>query len=509
MNFPKIFGVDWVRQSYREETYSPRSLVAALRARIAGDTNFPAWIHVLSDEELEPIFRRLESIDPDSLPLWGIPFAIKDNIDLAGIPTTAACPEFAYVPDASATAVQWLLEAGAIPLGKTNLDQFATGLVGTRSPYGAVPNPWAPDRVAGGSSSGSAAALALGHVAFALGTDTAGSGRVPAAFCQLIGVKATKGLVSTRGVVPACRSLDCVTVFAHSLMDAMEVTRQVARFDAADPFSRQAEPGFAHARRIVLPLADQTPFFGDQSYAPLWKQSISDLPGYSPWQVTEADFTPLFAAARLLYQGPWIAERYSGLKTFVDAHPQALHPVTRTILQGGEKVSGSDVFTGWESLAALRRAAEPLLTRGNVLILPTAGNCPTLLEVEAEPILRNTELGTYTNFINLLDLCALAIPCGTTPAGVPFGITLIADRFCENPGPADFAKTTAGRAGAKLCPPRRHAAPVNLERRGETSSRTRCRAWGMRRPGRRGRTAALLPGPNFRDRELLRLGEIG
>ena len=356
-------------------------------------------------------------------PLKGIPFAIKDNIDLANVPTTAACPAYAYVPKRSATVVERLLDAGAIPLGKTNMDQFATGLVGTRSPYGAVRNAVHPAYVAGGSSSGSAVAVRLGLAAFALGTDTAGSGRVPAAFNGVVGFKPTRGWWPTKGVVPACRTLDCVSVFTRTVADARTVAGVAGGFDAADPFSRRiAFTGFAAASaRFGFAPPSALPFQSD-AYRDLYAAFVARLPS----QPQPVGLEPFDAAARLLYGGPWLAERFAAVGDFLAAQPHSVHPITRAVIAEGEKISAADYFRGAHRLAEHKREVETVFDAIDVLVLPTAPTIYTLAEVEREPFATNAALGAFTNFANLLDLCAIAIPAGETPCGLPFGVSLIA-----------------------------------------------------------------------------------
>jgi allophanate hydrolase len=367
-------------------------------------------------------------------PLRGLTFAIKDNIDLAGVPTTAACPEFAYTPPRSATVVEQLIAAGAIPLGKTNLDQFATGLVGVRSPYGVPRNPFNAAYIPGGSSSGSAVAVATGGCDFALGTDTAGSGRVPAAFNNLVGLKPTRGLLSTRGVVPACRSLDCVSIFSRTVAGAARVLQVVAAFDSEDPFSRAANPPIADEAwppRVGVPRPEQLEFFGDADAAKLFSAAIERWRGLGA-KIVEIDFAPFLEAARLLYAGPWVAERYAAIRGFIEASPGALRPVTREIIEGAKSLSAIGTFEAMYTLAALRRRAESVWAEIDVLLTPTAGTCYTLAQVEADPIQLNSNLGYYTNYVNLFDLCAIALPAGFLPNGVPWGVTLVAPAFCDD-----------------------------------------------------------------------------
>ena len=356
-------------------------------------------------------------------PLKGIPFAIKDNIDLAGTPTTAACPAYAYTPARSAAVVERLAAAGAIPLGKTNMDQFATGLVGTRSPYGATRNAVRPAYIAGGSSSGSAVAVRLGLAAFALGTDTAGSGRVPAACNGIVGYKPTRGHWSTRGVVPACRTLDCVSVFTRTVADARAVARVVEGFDPCDPFARRmAAESFdtTSARFGTAPPA--TLPFGNEAYRDLYAAFLARLP--RPRR--SVDLQPFHAAGRLLYDGPWLAERYAAVGEFLAAHPREAHPVTRAVVAGGKAISAVDCFRGQYRLAALKREVEAVFDAIDILVLPTAPTIYTLAEVAADPFETNANLGAFANFANLLDLWAVAIPAGETPSGLPFGVTLLA-----------------------------------------------------------------------------------
>jgi allophanate hydrolase len=367
------------------------------------------------------------------LPLYGIPFAIKDNIDLAGIPTTAGCPEYAYTPSESAFVVQKLIDAGAIPVGKTNLDQFATGLVGTRSPHGACHNSFDPAYICGGSSSGSAVAVATGLVSFALGTDTAGSGRVPAAFNNLIGLKPTRGALSCRGVVPACRSLDVVSIFALTADDARHVYAVARGFDGRDAYSTTSADEWRRggARslgleglRLGLPRPPQLSFFGDTEYSRLFEETVGQLQALGARPV-EIDFEPFLAAARLLYEGPWVAERYCAVGDFLEQHPEAVHPVTRQIISGGRNPTAADAFRAQYRLMELRRAAEEAWSRVDVLVTPTAGTIYGIDAVNADPVRLNSNLGYYTNFVNLLDLAAVAVPAGFRRDGLPFGISLV------------------------------------------------------------------------------------
>lgn len=370
----------------------------------------------------------------ETLPLAGVPFAVKDNIDVSGLPTTAACPAFSYVPDRSAWVVERLIEAGAILIGKTNLDQFATGLVGARSPYGAPVCVFNQDYISGGSSSGSAVAVATGLVAFALGTDTAGSGRVPAAINHLIGLKPTKGRWSTRGVVPACRSLDCVSVFTGDLAGAALVDQVLTGFDPEDPYSRHspvqdlAAP--KHPFRFGVPMPGQRQFLGDEQSASLYQAAIARMEAAGGTAV-EIDIAPLIEAAKLLYNGPWVAERTAALEGMLAQSPGAIHPTVRSIVQAGLSLSAVDTFKGLYALEAHRRDAEAIWAQIDMLLLPTAPTIYRLNEVLAEPLALNANLGLYTNFVNLLDMSALAVPAGFRQNCTGFGVTLIGPAFAD------------------------------------------------------------------------------
>jgi allophanate hydrolase len=420
-----------LRAAYRARRQSVRQTVEEVLNRIDAHADNPIWIARVDAAELHARAAELDARDPAALPLYGIPFAIKDNIDFAGLPTTAGCPAFAYQPGASAAVVQKLLDAGAIAIGKTNLDQFATGLVGTRSPHGIVRNSFDARYLAGGSSSGSAVAVALGMASFALGTDTAGSGRVPAAFNNLVGYKPTLGALSTRGMVPACRTLDAISVFALTAGDAADVAAVVRGHDAADPWSRAAQPapgrGWSQqaAPRIGVPRAAQREFFGDSEYARLFAAATERCASLGG-AVVEVDIEPLLEVARLLYAGPWVAERYLVARGLLETNPDALHPVTRRIIEGGTKASAAEAFAARYRLQELAAVARSIWSSVDALLLPTTGTHFTIADEQAEPLLRNSQLGHYTNFVNLLDLAALAVPAGFTRDSLPFGVTLVA-----------------------------------------------------------------------------------
>jgi allophanate hydrolase len=421
-----------------------------------------AWI---ARFDAHALLAQAEAIDArvaagDDLPLAGVPFAVKDNIDVAGIDTTAGCPSFGYRPAASATVVDRLVAAGAICIGKTNLDQFATGLNGTRSPYGAPVNVYNRAYVSGGSSSGSAVVVAAGLVAFALGTDTAGSGRVPAAFQHLIGLKPSRGRWSSTGLVPACRTLDCITVLASTVAEARLVDTVVAGYDATDPFSAPVPDRPRDARRIGVPRPNQRKWFGDLESERLYGAALDTLVANGA-TIVEIDMTPLDEAAQLLYGGPWVAERTAALEKVLAADPADLDPVVREVVAGGLDLRAVDLFNGIYRLAELRRAAEIMWESIDLLVLPTTGTTYRVAEMRAAPIALNSTLGAYTNFVNLLDMAAIALPAGARGNGTGFGITLI------GPAGTDRALLAASDAyldaAALAAPP-----PLDLEGRMQT-----------------------------------------
>jgi allophanate hydrolase len=418
--------------AYRAGRLTVRRLVDMVAARIAAGTDKAVWIHLCDADRLRAAAEALDRRGPEGLPLFGIPFAVKDNIDVTGLPTTAACPEFATVAAESAPLVQRLLDAGALLIGKTNLDQFATGLVGVRSPYGAPRSPFNSRYISGGSSSGSAVAVATGLVSFALGTDTAGSGRIPAAFTNLIGLKPSRGLLSTTGVVPACRSLDCPSIFALSAEDAAQVLAVAGGYDPQDPYSRDDLPPLTPLLppkpehfRFAVPKDGQLAFFDDGDWRGLFDATVKrlvDLGG----EAVEIDFAPLKETARLLYEGPWVAERYAAVGAFLEARPDAGHPVVRAIIEGGKEITAHAAFSAMYRLQALRRATAETWEKADVLVTPTAGGTFTVEQVEADPVALNSKLGFYTNFMNLLDLAGVAVPAAFGRNGLPFGVTLSA-----------------------------------------------------------------------------------
>ena len=424
-------GVAALTAAYRAGAVSPVEIAAQVHAAaVAHAEASSAWIELVDRDVLLARARELESRPPapGDLPLYGVPVAVKDNIDVAGVPTTAACPSFAYVPVASAAAVRRLEAAGALVVGKTNLDQFATGLVGTRSPYGACSSVFDARRVAGGSSSGSAVVVADGLVSLALGTDTAGSGRVPAAFNGITGVKPTRGLVPTTGVVPACRSLDCVSVFAADADGGRRALAVLAGPDAADPQSRRppgpvGRPAGAPLR-IGVPRADQL----DAPSAAAWARAIDAAAAVAD-AIVEVDLEPFLQAGRMLYAGPWLAERYAAVGHHLDAPD--VDPVVREVIRGGAGWSAADTFRAYEALAALAAEAAAAWTAADVLLVPTTPSHPTHDEVAADPVGVNARLGTFSTFANLLDLAAVAIPAGVRSDGLPFGVTLLGPAFFD------------------------------------------------------------------------------
>jgi allophanate hydrolase len=415
--------------AHRAGTLSPAQTVARTYQRIR-DHNDPAVFISLRDEkdavaEAEALTKK----DAARLPLYGVPFAVKDNIDALGLPTTAACPAFAYSPVHDATAVAKLRAAGAIMIGKTNLDQFATGLVGVRSPYGIPVNPIRADLVPGGSSSGSGVAVSAGLVPLALGTDTAGSGRVPAMLNNIVGLKPSLGLISTAGLVPACRTLDCISIFTLTVDDAMAALEVVAGADGADPFSRNrplaALTAFPANLRLGIPRNGQLIFFGDKASEAAHGDALKRWTALGATLV-EFDLEPFYETARLLYEGPWVAERYLVIRNLLASSPDSIHPVTREITAAGARLTAADTFAALYRLQALRRIAERAFANLDAIVLPTAPTAYSTAQVLANPIELNSRLGTYTNFVNLLDLCGLALPAAMRPDGIPFGITLLA-----------------------------------------------------------------------------------
>jgi allophanate hydrolase len=416
-----------------EETYD----------RIADHADPALFIAIRPKAEALAVAARLEASGSAGKPLFGVPFVVKDNIDVAGLPTTAACPAFAYRPVRSAFVVERLERAGAIVIGKTNLDQFATGLVGVRSPYGVPRNSLRADLIPGGSSSGSATAVGAGLVPFSLGTDTAGSGRVPAALNGIVGLKPSLGALSTSGVVPACRTLDAVSIFARDVADAFRVFELAIAFDEGDAYSRSfREPAlsaFPGGIRLGVPRPDQRQFFDDKDASAAFAQDL-ELARSLGAVIVEFDFEPFAEVARVLYDGPWVAERYAATKPLIETNPEALHPVTRAIIEGARKFDAVATFEAFYRLADRRRRTSGAWSEFDVMLVPTMPRFYTVAEVEADPVRLNSRLGTYTNFVNLLDLCAIAVPAGVRGDGLPSSVTLI--------GPSGADGLLAGLAAA-------------------------------------------------------------
>jgi len=408
--------------------------VASLYDRLDAEPLNPIWIGRVNRENALKRAREIES-HPE-LPLAGMTFAVKDNFDVAGMDTTAGCPAYSFQPSETATVVRRLEEAGALLIGKTNMDQFATGLVGTRSPYGACSSIFNSRYISGGSSSGSAVAVASNQVTFSLGTDTAGSGRVPAAFNGLIGLKPTRGLLSTHGVVPACRSLDCVSIFAANCIDAHEVWQIARGFDRSDVYSREPRAGQGAAPwlysdfRFGVPSPEQTEFFGDEEAAYLFQTAVEHLQQIGGEKVV-IDYTPFRLAAELLYGGSWVAERFVAIRDFFNAHSAEMDPVVRNIIGGAAKLTAADTFESEYRLRELCAEAAKPWREMDVLVLPTTGTIYTHEQIASDPVKLNSNLGYYTNFVNLMDLAALALPAGLRPNGLPFGISFIAPAFAD------------------------------------------------------------------------------
>ncbi len=432
-----------------EETY----------ARIAKHDDPALFIAIRPKAEALAIAERMQASGPAGKPLHGVPFVVKDNIDVAGLPTTAACPAFAYRPTKSAFVVERLERAGAIVIGKTNLDQFATGLVGVRSPYGVPRNALRADLIPGGSSSGSATAVGAGLVPFSLGTDTAGSGRVPAALNGIVGLKPSLGALSTSGVVPACRTLDTVSIFARDVADAFLAYQEACAFDEADAYSRAfprpALSAFPSVFRLGVPRADQRQFFDDAHSSAAFSRDL-ELAESLGARIVEFDFEPFAAVARALYDGPWVAERYAAVKSLIETNPEALHPVTRSIIEGARKFDAVAAFEAFYRLADQKRKTSRVWSEFDAMLVPTAPRPYTVAEVEADPISLNSNLGTYTNFVNLLDLCAIAVPSSIRGDGLPSSVTLIAparaDGLIAGVAAAIHAGSDASMTSARAAP---------------------------------------------------------
>lgn len=435
-------SIGTLQQKYASGEITPTEVIETHIKR-ADEGPDSVWITRREPSTLRERTQRLESetdptaVDWDSKPLYGIPFAVKDNINHAGMPTTAACPAYKFVPDEHATVVNKLLDAGAILVGKTNMDQFATGLVGTRSPYGETPNAIDSAYISGGSSSGSGVAVALGQVSFALGTDTAGSGRVPAALNGIIGIKPSRGLLSNTGVVPACKSLDCVAIFATTVTDALLIEQITAGFDPSDEYSRQRADDVAITLESVpddltvgIPKTNQLEFCDDTDATKCYEATVEWFD--NRFSTKSVDIQSFIDAGQLLYQGPWVAERLAAIQELLSEHPDGLLPITREIITRGREFDAVDTYNAEYKLKRLKRKAQSCLSKVDVLMTPTTPTTYHRASVAESPIKTNSNLGYYTNFVNLLDLAAIAVPAGRLPSNLPFGVTLFAKAFSDS-----------------------------------------------------------------------------
>jgi allophanate hydrolase len=447
-NLPSL-EIPVLGQLYETGALSPASVVHFVLDQIRAYPDPSVWIHLLPLDELLDQGRQAEKrrTAGEFQPLYGVPFAVKDNIDVAGVPTTAACPAFAYVPERSAPVVQRLIGAGAILIGKTNLDQFGAGLAGDRSPYGVCRCVFDSNYISGGSSSGSAVAVAAGMVSFALGTDTAGSGRVPAGCNNIVGLKPTPGLLSTEGVVPACPSLDCVSIFALTLSDASAVMKVAAGSAAPDlqATSSLASNGSSHLDLVfAVPREEDLEFFGDQGQSTTFREALERLCEMGARRIA-VDFRPFREVGKLLYEGPWLAERLASVEAFLSEHADSVHPVTKAILAKGAAFSAVDVFKARRRLGHLAKACLAVFEEAEVLVVPTLPAFPRVVEVQEDSAGWSKRLGIYTNFVNLLGLAAVAVPAGFTVRGLPAGITLV------GPGDSDRRLAELGSTWQQCC----------------------------------------------------------
>jgi len=428
------FDIPALRQAYIDGlTVSQVIEVVLDRIERVGDPGI--FIHSENRNALTNRSKELGKFDPGYSPLWGVPFAVKDNIDVAKIPTTAGCPDFTYIPDRDAYSVSGLLKAGAIFVGKTNLDQFATGLVGLRTPFEPPKNAFDPSMIPGGSSSGSAVAVAHGIVSFALGTDTAGSGRIPAALNNVVGLKPTIGAISCSGVVYACRTLDTVSIFSLTVDDAHCVLNAVSGYDHSDPFSRKFSfgeiPSPPQCFRVGVPDRNSRIFFGDEIQAASFESTLEDIKALGG-QILDLDFSPFYEVAEMLYDGAWIAERYAAIEDFIRQNPKSIHPVTYRVINEAEQLTAMDAFRGIYRLAELKRRTQPILDGVDILCVPSTPTLYKTSEVEEDPIGTNSRLGTYTNFVNLLDLCGITVPVSKRSDGLPGSVTLLGCAGSDN-----------------------------------------------------------------------------
>lgn len=436
---PTAFDIRTLQNAYRTGELTPRAVIDLALDRADRDEAYNVWIDRY-EETARARASELSTADPANYPLYGVPFAIKDNIDVAKKPTTAGCPAYEYVPDETASVVDTLTEAGAILLGKTNMDQFATGLVGTRSPHGACRNAHDSSLISGGSSSGSGVAVARGHVSFALGTDTAGSGRVPAALNGIVGYKPTRGLISTHGVVPACRTLDCVAVFATTVEDARHVGTVLVGHDDRDPYSRPAADEISLTGSVsntpTIGVFEHAEHFGDEAAAELFESAVSDAESHATVvSVPEESFRD---TAELLYNGPWVTERFSAVGEFIEANPEAVNEVVGEIISEGASYSAVDTFEAMYELKSHMRRVERIFDDIDILMTPTTGTTYTIEDVAESPRETNRNLGYYTNYVNLLDLSAIAVPSGSRPDDAQLGVTFVGSAY-DDASLFDFA----------------------------------------------------------------------
>ncbi len=468
--------INGLLSAYQAKRTTPELVIKHVLAECEKYLAHNIWITLLTKDQIQIYLDSLKNESPATKPLYGIPFAIKDNIDLAGVATTAACPAFAYVAEKSAFVVECLIQAGAIPIGKTNMDQFATGLVGTRSPepWGACHNAFNPEYLSGGSSAGSAVAVALGLVTFSLGTDTAGSGRVPAAFNHIIGLKPSRGLLSARGVVPACRSLDCVSIFALTTDDAQAVFKQAVEYDVVDDYARPnifannyRHYGLADGDFVfAVPTAKQLNFFGNTEAQVLFEKAVKKMQAIGGTK-KEIDFSVFSDAAKLLYQGPWVAERYVAIEKMLSQQADELLPVIKTIIGGAKDKTAIDAFKAEYKLQHYRKKANAVFNTIDFLLTPTTGTLYTIDELERDPIQLNSNLGFYTNFMNLLDCASVAVPAGFVNNKLPWGISLVAPAMQDQKLLSyanrwqQHAQYTLGATGQAL--PVTHAAKIKFD----------------------------------------------
>ena len=426
-------------EQYRNRTLGPQKYLVELLARLRHDHELApdtAWICLATNQQLTEQLNRLEGKQVNDLPLYGVPFAIKDNIDVAGWVTTVGCPDFAYEAKTTATSVQKLLDAGAVLIGKTNLDQFATGLVGTRSPYGVVTNPFDPKFVSGGSSSGSGSVVSRGLVLFSLGTDTAGSGRIPAAFTNTVGTKPTPGYMSTEGVYPACKTIDCISIFTLTAADAaivLDVMKANAHDRTHEPqYHPEPKLTYQFPKPIRVGIPKMVDFLDNTEYPKLFSNALNKLKGMGH-PILEVDITPFVKAGKLLYEGPWVAERFAVIEDFLKAHPNSMDPSVKQIIESGANYTAAQGFRATYQLKELETLCQQVWAQCDLIVVPSAPRHPTIKELSDEPILRNSELGMYTNYVNLMRLAAIAVPADFTASGMPFGVTLVGQ------GGSDFA----------------------------------------------------------------------